>query len=44
MTKETYHIRGMTEKEWEQLMQQYDKRIAEEKKELEERKKMFDEC
>ena len=41
MTKETYRIRGMTDKEWAQLMQQYDKRIAEERKELGKRRELF---
>lgn len=41
MTKETYHIRGMTEKEWEQLMHQYDIRIEQERKELRKRSELF---
>lgn len=42
MTKETYRLRGMTDKQWQELMRGYDKRIEQEKKSLEERKKMFD--
>ena len=41
MTKETYKLRRMTDKEWEQLMQQYDKQIAKERKELGKRSELF---